>query len=592
MIRRVGMRRRIQTLAWSCVVTAMSVTANSRAVEPVPIMYRDPQLTKAVFQKQFPPGLADLWVRTLERPERELRRLAAASIAQGQRIGLADLQITIEPLMKALSQASDERMLQLAIVDALVALDARQAAELLHKQLQPDDLELAELIEPALARWNYAPMRKVWLTRLAEPIRFRRMHVLAIRGLLAARDTKAVSRTVELAVAVRIPTDVRLEAATAAGQLQDSGLLETAQQLAASTGPQAMVSRRVAACLLRSHRGPETQQLLASLAVDQEAVVRIPALEILYSIDPDLILPLIDATLESEDVHVRRWGAQAMVAKSTVQKIGKLAPLLNDPDPSLRRYVCDSLVELGGNEVLREAVVREGRKVLATDAWRGQEQATLLLVTLDDKSIAEQLVGLLSATRPEVHVTAAWGLCELQVPATLEPMLNVFSKTSEACKGSADDRKKVAFQLSYLAQAFGRMKYDPAEPLLRTYVPKDAGYHPTSRAAAIWALGWILAERPDRELADRLLERMFDCYSLVRPEDAEVGRMAAIALGRMKSAHALDDLRGIARREGLATAMGFATAWAIERITGEPIGEVPPIIEVQRDWLLSPNELE
>jgi HEAT repeat protein len=396
---------------------------------------------------------------------------------------------------------------------------------------------------------------------------------------------------VELAAAARTPTAIRFEAAVAAGQLQDSGLLETAQKLAADTGTQAMVSRRVAACLLQSHRGPEPQQLLATLAVDQEAVVRIPALEILYAIDPELIQPLMDATLGSEDVQVRRWGAQALIAKPTVEKVSKLAPLLNDPDPSLRRYVCDALVELGGDEVLREAVLSEGRKVLAIDAWRGQEQATLLLVTLDDKSIAEQLVGLLSAKRPEVHVTAAWGLCELQVPATLEPMLSVFTTTSEAWKGNADDRQEVAFQLSYLAQAFGRMKFDPAEPLLRTYVPKNAGYHPTSRAAAIWALGWILAQRPDRELADRLLERMFDCYSMV-PEDAQVGRMAATTLGRMKSDHTLDGLRQIAQREGLLTAMGIATSWAIERITGEPIGEVPPIIEVQRDWLLSPNEQE
>jgi HEAT repeat protein len=302
-------------------------------------------------------------------------------------------------------------------------------------------------------------------------------------------------------------------------------------------------------------------------------------------------VPIIDTTLTSEDVHVRRWGAQTLVAKPTVEKINKLAALLNDRDPGLRRYVCDSLVELGKVESLHEAVLQEGRKVLAIEAWRGQEQAALLLVTLDDKTIADQLVGLLSAQRPEVHVTAAWGLCELQVPATLEPMLTVFTKTSEAWKGNTDKRDKVAFQMSYLAQAFGRMKYDPAEPLLRTFVPKNAGYHPTARAAAIWALGWILSERPDPELADRLLERMFDCYSMV-PEDAQVGRMAAITQGRMKTSNTLEGLRDIARREGRLTAMGISTFWAIERITGEPIGEVPPIIEMQRDWLLSPNEIE
>ncbi len=591
MVRSVGTRCKYQMLAWCWLVALMCVVPHIQAVEPVAIMYCDPQLPKGVFQKQFPPGLADLWVRTLARPERELRRLAAASIAQAQRTGLTGLEVTVEPLRKALQQAGDERVIRLAIVDALIAVDARQAAELLQQQLQPGDLEMAELIEPAMARWKQEAMREVWLKRLAGPIQFRRLHALAIRGLLELGETNAVPRLVELAAAEWTPTDIRFAAAEAAGQLQDSGLLETAGKLVARSGSPGVVSRRVAAQLLQRHRGPETQQLLATLALDNEAVVRTPALETLFAIDPELIVPMIDSTLNAEDVKVRRWGAEALVAKPTAERISKLAPLLNDPDPSLRRYVCDALVELGKNESLREAVLREGRKVLAIDAWRGQEQATLLLVTLDDKTIADQLVGLLSATRPEVHVTAAWGLCELQVPATLEPMLNVFTKTSEAWKGNTEKRGKVAFQLSYLAQGFGRMKYDPAEPLLRTFVPKNAGYHPTSRAAAIWALGWILSERPDRELADKLLERMFDCYSMI-PEDAQVGRMAAVTLGRMKSEHTLDGLREIGHREGLWTAMGISTFWAIERITGEPIGDVPPIIEMQRDWLLSPNEIE
>lgn len=591
MVRSVGIRQSYARLTWCGLLALLCGLPHGKAVEPIPIMFRDPLLPKGVVVKQFPPGLATLWTQTLTRPERELRRLAAASIAEGKRKGLTELEVAIDPLMKALQQVGDERIVRLAIVDALVALDARPAAELLQQQLQPGDLEMAELIEPVLARWKHEAMREIWLTRLAGPLEFRRLHVLAIRGLPALGELKAVPRLVELAENERTPTDIRIEAAQAAGTLQDAGLLETAQKLAADAGQPGLVSRRAAALLLQNHRGPDVEQLLATLAVDSEAVVRTPALATLYAIDPELIMPLIDETLSSEDVKVRRWGAQALVVKPTPDKVRKLAPLLNDPDPSLREYVCDELVEIGEDESLRETVLQEGRRVLAIDAWRGQEQAMFLLVTLDDKTIADSLVGLLAAQRPEVHVTAAWGLCELQVPATLDPILAVFTKTSEAWKANTERRAKVAYQMSYLAQTFGRMKFDPAEPLLRTFVPKNAGYHPAARAAAVWALGWILAERPDRELADQLLERMFDCYSMV-PEDPQVGRMAAVTLGRMKSEHTLAGLREIGHREGLLSAMGCATFWAIERITGEPIGEVPPIIEVERDWLLSPNEIE
>ena len=104
--------------------------------------------------------------------------------------------------------------------------------------------------------------------------------------------------------------------------------------------------------------------------------------------------------------------------------------MLHDADPDLRRYVCDSLVELSKDASLHEAVVNHGRQVLVSDGWRGQEQAILLLVTLDDKSICDQLLGLLAATRPEVHATAAWGLCQFQVPATADAILDVYTKTT------------------------------------------------------------------------------------------------------------------------------------------------------------------
>ena len=130
----------------------------------------------------------------------------------------------------------------------------------------------------------------------------------------------------------------------------------------------------------------------------------------------------------------------------------------------------------------------------------GQEQAILLLVTLDDKSIVDRLLSLLAAT-PEVHMTAAWGLSRLQVSATLEPMLVVFTATTDRWPTGNNDRDRVQEQLSHFAQAFGRMKYRPADAGLRRYVPKNSGFPPVSHAAAIWGLGWIHAEQFDEQLA-------------------------------------------------------------------------------------------
>ena len=46
------------------------------------------------------------------------------------------------------------------------------------------------------------------------------------------------------------------------------------------------------------------------------------------------------------------------------------------------------------------------------------------------------------------------------------------------------------------------------------------------------------------------------------------------------------------RREGLRTALGYACAWSVQQLTGEAIGEIPPLVEIQRDWLLSPFDRE
>ena len=214
----------------------------------------------------------------------------------------------------------EERLTRLVIVRALVELDARQSAALLQEQLRPDDREMAELVEPALARWGEAAMRDVWLKRLQSDVASRRLHVLAIRGLASLREPAALPRLLELARDARTPADVRLNAGWALGQLQESGLLEAATQLSSDQTPQALVSRLVAAHMLDRHRGPETEQLLTRLAVDPQTVVRSISLAQLFRIDPELIMPILDATLTADDVHVRRWGAKTLIAKPTVAK--------------------------------------------------------------------------------------------------------------------------------------------------------------------------------------------------------------------------------------------------------------------------------
>jgi HEAT repeat protein len=140
--------------------------------------------------------------------------------------------------------------------------------------------------------------------------------------------------------------------------------------------------------------------------------------------------------------------------------------------------------------------------------------------------------------------------------------------------------------LVQLFMAFGQMRYEPAIPLLRRYVPRNFDLGERARAAAIWALGLIFEDQVQQDLVAQFSKRLDDIYGM-EPEFEAVRRMSAISMGRMNAESALPMLRKHAGTEGGAA--GLACLWAIEQITGEPMPELddPPPLDY-RDWFLMP----
>ncbi len=554
-------------------------------------MYRDPELATPKIQVLFPPGLVELWSEALKHPDRELRRRAASAIAKGPERGVTGLDVTVPQMTKMLEQPDQERVIRLTVARALVALDARQAAPQLLAGLHTSDLDWSETVEPALARWKFAPAAKLWRERLDTKITIRRLHVLAIQGLITLGNTEALPRMLEFATNRHTPTSVRVAAADALGQLQKTDLLEAARKLSQDKSSKGLVDRLVAAKMLAAHRGKEAEQLLAILSTDAIPSVQAIALRQLLQIDPQLVMPLADNTLASTDVNVRRIASTALIAVARTpmpENINKLSTRLDDRNPSLRRFVRDALIDLAKNKSLHDVVIEQSRRVLDLDGWRGQEQAIQVLVALDEKPIVDRLFTLLDSQRPEVHTTAAWGLCQLNVPATVERIFDVFETKTKRWQAGQRQAVGTENQLAHLAQAVGRMKYAPADKLLREYIPKSAPMNPTSRAAAIWAIGFLYVDKQDDKLASQLKARMTDIASMI-PEDPLVRRMAAITLGRMKAKSTLKDLRRMAELEGATLATGLACYWSVHQITDEPMPKVPAIIFRDHNWFLVPE---
>ena len=138
-------------------------------------------------------------------------------------------------------------------------------------------------------------------------------------------------------------------------------------------------------------------------------------------------------------------------------------------------------------------------------------------------------------------------------------------------------------QLSQIFQHFGEVRYAPADPLLRSFVPKMMGLDET-RSAAVWALGKIHEGKATPDLATLLTERLSD-MSAPPPEADPVRAMSAVSLGHMKAASATPALRLFSTD---TSQVSIAAGYALHLLTGER-RELPPVSPTPvTGWFLEP----
>jgi HEAT repeat protein len=565
-------------------------------------MYRNPDVPVPPEERVFADGLKELWLRALQRPEVELRLQAANAIALAHQRGLKGLETTITALTLALDAADQPPAVRQAAARALIELDAREAAPNLLAQAQAGegegDVNFRETVEPALARWDHRPARAMWLGRLAAPEAGRgrlaagRSLVLAIRGLGAVGEEKAVPGLLALVTAVDVSGPIRLEAARALGAIRADGLEKESEALltAPARGP---ISRLAAAHLLRRHKSPSAIATLQRLARDPEPAVAVLAAEPLIQIDPELAVPVLEQLLGSPDADVRSLGDLVLFRLPTKERIRLLSDRLADVHPAVRTRVRGHLTKLAASAEFRQQILDEATRVLADKDWRGLEQAAILLTQLDHKPAAQRFLQLLTAERPEVYVTAAWGLRSLAVRDTVEPVRDYVEAelgrqlAAKMLPGRKDHSDLIDHQLSQLNQLLGQMKYEPAEPLLLKFLPKRQIPGAESRAAAVWALGLLHEGKVVPALAKALEGRLND-YPL-DAERPQVRLMAAVGLGRMKAGQALPSLKKYWSGQLTDDTISNACGWAIAQITGTALPAAVPMRKLQSGWFLVPK---
>ncbi len=584
------MLRRIAGTLAICSLLIGQVAAQVRPSHVDLLMFRDPVLPKSSFTVVYPQQLKPLWLKALGRPEPEIVQVAADTIAIAHQHGMPDLTDTAPLLIGLLEQPNQSPAVTRSSVHALIALDAKEAQDLLWNLAQQSELDLAGVIEPTLAAWDYEPARDEWLSRLRDPTTRPSLLRLAISSLATTKELAAGDDLLRLVLRRDTPAAIRLASARALIAVGRSDLVDAAKQLRLRRDRDALADV-LAATLLGNDSSPAAVALYRTLVQSRNSGAAVIAAEGLFSIDPAHLADLTGEMLRHKDVSIRRIAARVLVAAPNTDNILALTTLLSDINPSMRRWTAERLVEFGQQEEWNDIVIGETVSLIDSASWRGIEQAVVVLARLDHKPIALQLVSLLDHERPEVYITAAWALREIQVQETLQPMLAKAQSHFQSFKDNVQTMpippgEHVA-QLCQLFQAFGRMKFREAVPLLREFVPKMQELGDDSRAAACWALGHICEDDPPDELVQQLIQRLKD-QNPDNPELLDVRIMCAISLGRMKSPTAVEPLQLVEHRRGPDDSLGQACGWALEISIGQPRRELRPRIYSMTSWFLTP----
>ncbi|MEX2215278.1 MAG: hypothetical protein WD768_14190 [Phycisphaeraceae bacterium] len=609
-------------------VTAARALAGLEGITPADVaadidwpMFDDPNLGEMKLFYTWDDRLRGIWSEALARPDVETRRRAIADIAKAHTAGMPGLASFTGELIKQMDEPGQHPLIVLAAAKALITLDAKDAAAsfLKHNEAagklgvlrgSPVDrakrneeaggIELVLLTDPALAKWKHAPADALWLARLEDAKTPRPVRASAIVALGHHKAAPAAPALRAIAIDTKTTTDsaLRLAAAQALALIQVAGLEKDATALATGS----IVDRLIAATLISKHGGADAVKLMQTLVADAEPAVATIAAERLLELSPKLLAPSAAKLLASSDPKLRLQAARSLVAEASPEGIAKLSPHLDDPSPAVRYYIRDQFIAFHKTEALREAVKTETDKQLSASGWRALEQASVITGRLDYEGNASRLVDLMSHDRSEVRLAAIVGLRRLAVKddALLAKILDWTKRHSDQFLAERKRRQSDTTvplvmddqhdrQLAQALQLLGVMRYQPADAVMRRYIPKDSGFWVEGRCAALWALGYLHEGKPEAVLTRALEERLSD-LDPNNPELVGVRRMSATSLGRMKADTKIKTLTVFYEMEILSLHIGGSCRWAIMHITGKALPPLPAREVSETGWFIQPIE--
>lgn len=574
--------RYMSILAALLLLPAVAVGADPHPLIDSPAL-EHPAFGMEPAQKVFDERLLPLWLKVLERNDPELRRLAAGAIGDAHEQGMPGTDAAVAPLLATLNATDQDVKVSIAAAEALIKLDAEQAAPLLLKLNETHGGAVAQLLDPALAKWDYKPARELWNSRIADSAAPAVLRGSAMTSAAAVGDATALSAMRELAQPGR-PAALRLAAARAIGTLATSGVEAQARAMARS---QAVIDRIVAAEMLESSTASGARRLLRDLAGDASPTVAGAAVQ---SLKPEELAAEAETLAGRDDTTLRGSAVVILTARADRKAVDTLAGMLSDINPDVRNAARAALQELAGQSSLDAAVRSAVTRQLDASAWQAREQAALLVGQLDHEPAGAKLLDLMRDERHEVRMAAIAALRWLEDDAHNAAILKHLEALMAG--GAADDPRDVRMQrlaeIEQLVQTLGLMRYAEAEAALRKFVPKKAPFSSTGRVGAIWALGRILEGQQTSDLAGQFAGRLRD-WEGMEPEGGDVRQMAAIGIGMLKANGQVGTLRSFYDGEMLEVPIARACRWSLLQVDPSlDLAEVEQSPSTVGGWFIEP----
>ncbi len=531
-------------------------------------------------------GSIEFFLRILEQSKQPATQIQALdALADIARRELGDITPAMAAIQKAVK--SPDRLVRQAAAGAVISTDARDAVGELLGLCESEDDRLRMRIEPVLARWKYEPATKMWQTRVTEQSGTRISISLACDGLAAVGAKNALD-DLETLIRTANSFQARLAAGRAIATLEPERGLALFDEFASGD----TTSRLIAATLLTGDDA-ECRKKLSLMSDDQSAAVAAKAWVTLEASEPELLRDKVDAGHAHRDTQVRLAAIGVMERFADEANCDRLAVMSGDAHIVVRNNARRTLTEFAAaSDTLKSRIVSNAMDaVTKADSWQRVEQSLLIAAVQGQAQFTEKCVPLLTHKRPEVYATAAWLMHLFPNALVMDEVTDIATRRLKLF-GQAPDEEKVdlGYQMASLFQLAGYLEHRPFQPLCNQQFSKNSGVTREGRAAAIWAIGMLNRNQPDKELISQLLRRLNDRSSPI-PEFSLVRRMCVMALGRMQAKTESGQLRHAYKVDAPSTLIPEAVRWAL----GEFGAEVPPT-RLLRDsvkevggWDLSPS---